>query len=135
MFTTSKLFEPTERQLKQFALILPLAIGLTGWLTGVPSLPTSLAAIAAATLALVGQRQPLVVRPVFITATLIALPFGLVLREVVLLCVYFGLVTPIGILFRLLGRDALERRIDRSADSYWRKKESPRAPSSYLRRW
>lgn len=52
-----------------------------------------------------------------------------------LLGVFFYLVlTPIGIVLRVTGRDLLDRRIDRGAVSYWRKREGPAAaPGQYER--
>jgi len=32
---------------------------------------------------------------------------------------YFGLITPLGLVFRLIGRDLLCRRFDPKARSYW----------------
>jgi hypothetical protein len=32
---------------------------------------------------------------------------------------YFGLITPLAFLFRLMGRDAMHREFDRDAESYW----------------
>jgi hypothetical protein len=33
--------------------------------------------------------------------------------------VFYGVLTPIGLLMRLFGRDPLNRTFDRSATSYW----------------
>jgi hypothetical protein len=42
-----------------------------------------------------------------------------VMTRVVLAVVFFGLVTPIGILRKALGRDPLRRRGRAAAESYW----------------
>ena len=135
MMTLAQLSQPTNKQLKQFAIVLPLAIGALGWMLGLDRLPISIGVICGALLALVTQRKPAVAKPLFIVMAMIALPFGLILREVVLLCVYFGIVTPIGLFFRVTGRDALHRNIDRQVVSYWRKKANSQSQTDYLRRW
>jgi len=49
--------------------------------------------------------------------------FGLLLHRIVspvaLGILFFGVVTPIGLLTRLLGKDALRLRLDKNAASYW----------------
>jgi hypothetical protein len=39
--------------------------------------------------------------------------------HLLLLVVYYLVLTPIGLLMRLIGYDPLQRRFDRSAQSYW----------------
>ena len=39
--------------------------------------------------------------------------------HLLLAAVYFGVLTPIGLIMRLAGRDPMERRIDRAAPTYW----------------
>ena len=49
--------------------------------------------------------------------------FGRLLHAIVspllLLILFYALITPIGLLSRLFGHDPLRRRIDRAAPSYW----------------
>ena len=44
---------------------------------------------------------------------------GGIITTVILAGVFFLLFAPIGILFRLIGKDHLERRWDRAATTYW----------------
>jgi hypothetical protein len=55
------------------------------------------------------------------------------MSELALLVLYFGLVFPAGMLFRLLGRDPLALRLDRRARTYWSPKAPPRGAASYYR--
>jgi hypothetical protein len=48
-----------------------------------------------------------------------------VVSPVVLGVMYFGLFTPIGFVMRLAGRDALSRRFEPAATSYWVSREPP----------
>jgi hypothetical protein len=36
---------------------------------------------------------------------------------------FYGIITPVGLVMRLLGRDPLTRKIDRSQTSYWVKRD------------
>ena len=56
-----------------------------------------------------------------------------VLGELGMLCVYFGVFLPIGIIFRLMRRDALQLKTARSSTSYWQPKSQPRDATRYYR--
>ena len=63
----------------------------------------------------------------------IAWPIGMVVATVLLAVIYYGLFTPVALIFRLTGRDKLERKLLPEATSYWKVRETPRTPASYLR--
>ena len=46
-----------------------------------------------------------------------------ILSSVVILLLFFLIVTPIGIIMRLLGKDLIGLKLNKSAKSYWIKKE------------
>jgi len=50
---------------------------------------------------------------------------GKIISPVVMSLVFFLTVLPTGIIMRLLGKDLLNRKIDRSATTYWVKREDP----------
>jgi hypothetical protein len=58
-------------------------------------------------------------RWIFIGLTLMGAPIGFVVGVVVLGIVFFGLLTPVGLAFRLAGRDPLRLRRDPSRTSNW----------------
>ncbi len=58
------------------------------------------------------------IRPVFLAATAVTRPIGHVTGKVFLALIYFGLVTPLACIFRLIGRDPLEGR-PAETQSYW----------------
>ena len=135
--------DPTDRQLKQFGVAALVFLPLIGWLaTGKPrtigaaNLPLlgGLAAVGLA-IAVLAFVKPKTIRPVFIGASLATLPIGLVVGEAVLLLIFYGLFTPIGLLFRLIGRDALQRRLDPSAKTYWQPKRQPDSAARYYRQF
>jgi hypothetical protein len=45
---------------------------------------------------------------------------------------YFLLLTPLGLLFRLMGRDALGRKFDSNTNSYWIARRSPEKLDRYF---
>jgi hypothetical protein len=58
-------------------------------------------------------------RVIYLVLTLVTLPIGLVISFLLLATFYFGILTPLAVVFRLIGRDALKRRFDADAESYW----------------
>ncbi len=137
-------WNPSSRQLKQFGSIALVGFPLAGWvLSGWPGwgaawTDTDTKVIGGAALfgvvaALVGLSRPQLLKPVFLLLTLITFPIGLVVSEVLVLLIYVTLFVPMGLLFRIIGRDALERSIDRDRKSYWKSKAQPPNPRSYFR--
>ena len=58
-------------------------------------------------------------RPLFVALVVLTFPIGLVVSHVVLALFFFGILTPVALFFRLIGRDPLERKFDRERESYW----------------
>ena len=134
--------QPTTRQLRQFgvsgAVALPLlawvAMGRplgdwqpsqVGWVLGVAALGLALAVAS--------WRGLSAARAVYVTLTWIAWPIGWVVNEALLLAVFALVFTPVAILFRLIGRDALGLKLDRSSASYWTSCRQPTEVESYFR--
>jgi hypothetical protein len=86
---------------------------------------------AAVLLAILAAAAPRALRPLYLALTALGLPIGFVMSYVILGVVYFGLFTPIALIFRLVGRDALCRKFDRGASTYWR----PHRATDEIRRY
>jgi len=86
---------------------------------------------AGALFAVVGLVRPRLARGAFVALSYAAAPLGALVSVVLLALVYYGIMTPIGLTMRALGRDALGRRFDRKASSYW----IPRRPVEDIERY
>ena len=53
----------------------------------------------------------------------LAFILGWVNTRIILFVLFYLIFTPIGLVIKLTGKDLLERKIDKSRDSYWIKKE------------
>ena len=71
----------------------------------------------------------------YATWMLAVLPVGWAISHVLLALVYFGVITPIGLGLRLLGRDLLGRRADPNATTYWQERSPRRDPRRYMRQF
>jgi len=84
---------------------------------------------AGGALIVLGVLAPVVLRPVHRVWMTLAFAMGFVMTRVILTLAFFGVVTPIGVLMRALGKDPLPKHRDPEAESYWIVREAP-TPSS-----
>jgi hypothetical protein len=126
--------KPSRRMLRQFAgLWIVFLNGLAAW-HGLAHGETRVAlalVVLALTIGPAGLVWPSIIRPVFIGWLILAFPIGWLVSRVVLL-IFFSLIIPVALLFRIRGRDALQlrRRTDRT--TYWTPKGAPESVRSYL---
>jgi hypothetical protein len=121
--------------LRQFAgLCLLFFGGLAGWQYFRHNrLVAALICIGlAVVLGLGGLIKPQAVRPVFGTAIALTSPIGRMVSRLVLILAFFGVVTPVALVFKLIGRDPLHRRYRPDATSYWTPKTTPHDMRSYF---
>jgi hypothetical protein len=129
-------WHPDARQLRVFGLsglvasLVLAAVLVFAWgvalVWGLVVLAAGLSILACSLISLRAARL------LYIALTAVALPIGFVISLVLLAVFYFLLLTPVGVLFRLTGRDPLCRRFDASCDSYWVPREPPSGPDRYF---
>ena len=130
-------WNPSRRELKQFALLWIGFFALIGvyLLWARESLGAAAACWVVATLGIVGYLLPGILRPVYILWMALALPIGWTISHLLLLMVYYLVLTPIGFSMRLLGYDPLNRDFDPSAKSYWIPHDPSSEPSRYFKQF
>lgn len=114
--------DPSPRTLAFFGALLAvffaLIAGVVTWRTGWGTAPKVLLGVGLG-LAALYYAVPPVRKPLYLGWTYAAWPIGTTISLVLLAGIYFGVVTPIGILRRTLGRDPMQRGFDRGAATYW----------------
>jgi len=70
-------------------------------------------------------------RAIYVVLTAVTFPIGLVVSFMLMAAFYFLLLAPLGILFRLTGRDVLGRKFDSTAESYWQQRNPPESAERY----
>lgn len=121
-------WNPSPTKLRQFALIWFSGFGVVAlvlaWKWGCFSgsrqweIPV-LILLVAASVGLMGLLFPPAVRPVYKLWMGLAFPIGWILSHAVLAIIYFGIFTLVGLVFRVIGRDPLDRLGHRQRESYW----------------
>jgi saxitoxin biosynthesis operon SxtJ-like protein len=129
-------FRPGSRTLRQFAALwLVFFGGLGAWQGLVRDRPVAGALLAALALGvgLLGLIKPQAVRWIYVAWMVLAFPIGWAVSRVMLAVTYYGLFTPVGLVFKLIGRDVLARRRDPHRTSYWAVKPAPADVRGYFR--
>jgi hypothetical protein len=122
------------RTLRQFAGLWTVIVGSVA-VTNLYAYGNSRGGIVwglVATIGIVGLLVPAVMRPGFLLALTITMPIGRVVSYLLLAVLFYVVLMPVGAIFRLIGRDALDRRIDTSASTYWVERPPSSDPRRYL---
>jgi hypothetical protein len=131
-------WSPRSEQLRQFALVAAaFALLLACWLWRREAPPAAVWTLITlgAGIGLLGGLWPDSVRYLYTATMLITYPIGWLVSQLVLGAIYFGVFTPIALVFRLLGRDALQRRFEPEASTYWQSRPPAPEPGRYLRQF
>jgi ABC-type uncharacterized transport system permease subunit len=129
---------PTDKDLRWFGLLLAAFFAVVGaivwWRTGQTRVPALLVGCGAG-LSAVYYLVPRLRRPLFLGWMYAAWPVGTLVSMVLLALVYFLVVTPIGLLVRLVSHDPLRRAFDSRLTSYWVRRGPPSWASRYFRQF
>ena len=131
--------DPSAKQVRQFSLfwlsgfLLILAV-LAVMRYDLPTAAVGLVIGALTSIAL-GLVRPDWMRRVFVAWMWAAFPIGWAISHLLLVVIYYLVITPIGLVMRAAGYDPLARRIDRQATTYWTPRKSPGEPASYFRQF
>ena len=74
-------------------------------------------------------------RPIYLGWIHLTFPIGWVISHVAMTLIYYLAFTPIGLIMRLFGRDPMERRLDRVAETYWTPHQPGEEPARYFRQF
>lgn len=129
-------WHPSNRQLRVFGLsglaasIVAALILHFAW--GLAAISMLAVVTAGAVIFLCSLISPAAARVLYLGLTLVAMPIGLVVSFVLLAAFYFLLLTPLAVVFRLIGRDSLCRRYEPDVESYWVEHKSSDKMERYL---
>lgn len=123
--------KPDDRQLRQFGLLCIMLLPAIAWFWGGSSSTILGAALIGAGLGVLGILAPQTLKPIFIGLVLLSFPIGLVIGELILLMIFVGVFLPMALLFRIIGRDVLQRRMSAESETFW----VPRSAPSNVRRY
>ncbi len=91
--------------------------------------------LAGAALTVIYFAIPPVRRWIYLGWVYAAYPIGWTVSHLLLGIVYYLVLTPIGLIMRMAGRDPLERRFEPDRSSYWTEHSPSEDPSRYFRQY
>ena len=132
-------WNPSPRELRQFArywfpLFYAVVGGLAWWKYGAPRVGYGIWG-AGVCLSVIGFAFPAVIRFLFVGMSVVTYPLGWVVSHLVLGLIFYGVVTPIGLIMSLFGHDPLQRKFDPNAKSYWVLHKPPADNRRYFRQY
>ena len=82
-------------------------------------------------LCVLGVAIPVILKPIYWIWMIFATILGWVMTRVILGLLYFIIITPIGLIPRLFGKQFLDLRFDKSIDTYWNYRKIQLISSDY----
>lgn len=131
-------WRPSQKDLRIFAGLQMAFFALIAWSVWRRSETPSAAATiltVSVIVGVVGLVAPSAIRWIYVGWMLAVFPIGWVVSHVIVAAVFYLVITPIGLLLKLSGRDLLDRRFDPSATSYWKERPAPPDTSRYFRQF
>jgi uncharacterized membrane protein len=131
-------WNPSRKELRVFSLLL---IGFGAIVAVIlyrrfeSPTPSAVVLLITCIIGLVGLVAPVLVRPLYVVWMGLAFPIGWTVSHVMMLAVFYLVLTPIGISMRLCGRDPMQRRMDRDAKTYWLPRSTRKDLKSYFRQF
>jgi hypothetical protein len=129
MFLAEINWHPSRKELRVFAIIALIAAAVVAlllyrfrglgirWVAVIISLGVAILLSSFVSLK--------VTRAIYLGLVLATLPIGLLISFLLLAIFFFGILTPLAVIFRLIGRDSLQRKFDPDTDSYWTTHQQP----------
>ena len=138
---------PAPRTLRQFGLIGLFAFSMLAVLAhyrialfayvpdGSALLTLYVLGILAVYCGLGAAADPRFLWPLYALLSVAMFPVGFVTFHVAMALVYYVVFTPVAVVFKVVGRDAMKRRFDPSADTYWIPRKPPENVKRYFRQF
>ena len=128
----------SRNELLWFGPLFALFTGLICWVLwrcGVPAMPLRLLGIAALIVIVVYYLFPALQRPFYRGWMVSVMPIGWGLSHLLLSIIYYLLLTPIGIIMRLVGYDPMKRKLEKKRETYWVARQQVRDPNRYFKQY
>lgn len=130
--------EPSRLELRIFGLLIAAFLGLVGWLVLRRTGSTTAAGVIwglTAAIVVFYYAVPSARRMVYFAWMTAFYPLGWLISHVMLATIYFLVLTPMGLMMRLVRRDPLERTLEPNATSYWTAQPAEQNTDRYFRQF
>ena len=128
---------PSPKELAKFGAIVLAGLGIIGLVYNFYFHKESIAhgLWIAGGVVFVLSRIPPIGRILYVLWMGLGITMGLITSPIILVVVFLLLITPVGLFFKLVGRDAMKRKLDRGASSYWEEYKENEDPATYVKQF
>jgi len=126
-------WHPTTRQLWRFALAVGITLPTATLLWHASWTWVTAAAVVSLLLLIAAKWFPAALLVLYRALLVVTLPVLLLVNEVLLAGIYYGVLTPVGLALRTVGHRGLALSIEKTAESYWQPAVSVREAIRYFR--
>ncbi len=125
----------TSGELKKFGFILSTALFVMGIIFSFKHKAIHIwPFVLSALFFLTSVIRPICLRPVHRILMRVSFAIGWVNTKILLFLTFYLIITPIGLIMRLFGKDFLNQKIERNKSSYWIKREEAPFDKSHYER-
>lgn len=114
---------PSPKKLRQFGWVSPIMLLVLAlvlrWRFSLPMNGVLSFGLVGLILLILSRISVRLIRPVYQGLVLAGYPIGWVVSHLLMILFYFGIITPLALIFRLFGRDMLYRRWEPERNTYW----------------
>ena len=123
----------SKKELREFGLTIGIILCLLGGIVlwrGKPAYPYLF--LIGGIFIIAGIVIPFILKPLQKAWMTFSIILGFFMSRVILTVLFYLVLTPIGLLMRLLGKDILDQKIDKNKTSYWHARDvKPKETKSY----
>tara|TARA_Y100001970_G_C13854452_1_gene660972 strand:- start:216 stop:629 length:414 start_codon:yes stop_codon:yes gene_type:complete len=125
MFEEIKNIKSSKKELKSFGITFGIILLLiAGFLFLKEKESFQLFIYIATTFIGFGLIFPITLKPIYLIWMTFAVILGWTMTRVILSFLFYGVISPIGLIMRIFGKDFLELKKNAIQDSYWNKRNS-----------
>ena len=125
MFEEIKAIKSTGKELREFGLTIGIILVILGGVSlwrGKPFYPYFLG--IGGLFIVLGLTLPRILKPLQKVWMSFSIIMGFFVSRLILSILFYAVLTPMNLITRLLGKDILDQRIDKTRPSYWQEKDT-----------
>ena len=125
MLEEIKLIKTENKDLRSFGITFGIIfLIIAGFLLYIENESFQLFIVISSIFIIFGFLLPIILKPIYISWMSFAIILGWFMTRFILSLLFYLIVTPIGLITRVLGKDFLELKKEASNGSYWNQRES-----------
>ena len=130
-----QIIDKSAKSIRKFGFILAgLFVAVSAFLLYKENSIWIVFAISGFITAIISFLIPKLLTPIYLILTVFSTVIGYFVSKIILSLMFIIFFVPVGLFTRLVGKDLLNKKIDRSSTTYWLKKETPAPPKEQYER-